>query len=148
MPMQNPTFAFSFFFSCSRKTGTHEEHWAASWSIKDLDLFQGLSRSSSDTSSSSLPECWRQCSCTGCERFGYGFFSCKGNCEEMMGKRKIMTNLWNLWKEGSETLLHVHFEARISWLLQKRLPLLGQLYTLLTMENQKKIKWTTSEKHL
>ena len=146
-PLQNPTFAFSFFFSCSKKKGV----------TKSIQEHQRLG-----VVSSSQPLLlwhlviitawvWRQRSCTACERFCYRFFSCKTDCEEMAGKLRIITNLWNLWKEGSETLLHVHFEAvRISLLLQKTFPLLGQLYTLYYISTEstdnrksKKVKWTT-----
>jgi len=118
---------FLFLLFLQQKTGAHEEYWGASktWSCFKLSAAPPLTPRHHHCLSVKATELY------GLWKTLLQVLFLQTNCEEMAGKLRIITNLWNLWKEGSETLLHVHFEAvRISLLLQKTFPLLGQLYTL------------------
>lgn len=146
-PLQNPTFAFSFFFSCSKKKGV----------TKSIQEHQRLG-----VVSSSQPLLlwhlviitawvWRQRSCTACERFCYRFFSCKTDCEDG-GKTKdnhksvksMERRKWNFAScslRGGPNQLIATKDISPTW---SALYVILYLLNLLTIENQKKL----NEQHL
>lgn len=121
---------FLFLLFLQQKTGTHEGHWGASktWSCFKLSAAPPLTPRHHHCLSVNATELYALWEILLQVLFLQNRLWRDG------GKPRIITNLWNLWKEGSETLLHVHFEAvRISLLLQKTFPLLGgQLYAIST----------------